>query len=539
MSSVSLPRAGHKNYAARFVLAILAALAFGDAASAVTRGELLNALFSTGLHYKEMERPLLPRGVPRGHRFAGAIGSAFQYGLISAGPREAGGIFSPDETIDGREAVRLALLMMGWGFEASLCESLAKSGFYGADDPIRSLAGEMYPPAPKRVIAEWDEPLGEAGRYAVMSWVRSCKKSVRWRKEFHCSGVSLLLCRQGTALPGVTRGRTGTPANSAAGGPLYIAAVAASRDEIEASIAFAAAAGRAAAPLFEICEAENAVAAVNGGFFAGERPVGTLLAGGAHGGRSVKGRPAVAWDRGGPLVFGDGSVRVGIRTASRYIPVTRFNAPPLADAVSLYTGITGAWAAGIAADAAVVSVRDGVSTGCAYGAENSDGFFPFPAGRELIAARGRAREALRDVVQGDSLRIISDWADPIFAEKDYMIQAGPLLLLDGTPQVFSDGSAKYGTGFLKKRHPRTIMGTDGDRIFWAVIDGRDPIHSLGATMEETRESAAALGLKSAINLDGGGSSQLVWRGVIANKPSEGRERPLPYAIIVKSNRQDR
>ncbi|MDR1021342.1 MAG: phosphodiester glycosidase family protein [Synergistaceae bacterium] len=35
------------------------------------------------------------------------------------------------------------------------------------------------------------------------------------------------------------------------------------------------------------------------------------------------------------------------------------------------------------------------------------------------------------------------------------------------------------------------------------------MHSLGATMEEARESAAALRLESAINLDGGGSSQLV------------------------------
>jgi exopolysaccharide biosynthesis protein len=77
------------------------------------------------------------------------------------------------------------------------------------------------------------------------------------------------------------------------------------------------------------------------------------------------------------------------------------------------------------------------------------------------------------------------------------------------------------------------MGTDGIRIFWIVIDGRDPIHSLGATMEEAKDAALALGLKSAINLDGGASSQLVWMGMTVNKPSGEKERLLPYAVIMR------
>jgi exopolysaccharide biosynthesis protein len=110
----------------------------------------------------------------------------------------------------------------------------------------------------------------------------------------------------------------------------------------------------------------------------------------------------------------------------------------------------------------------------------------------------------------------------------------------GTPRDFRDWRGKYRTGFLEKRHPRSIMGTDGKRVFWAVIDGRDPARSLGATMEGTSEIAQALGLSDAINLDGGGSSQLIWQGLTVNRPSEGKERPLPYGLMMKlkSGRQE-
>ena len=89
----------------------------------------------------------------------------------------------------------------------------------------------------------------------------------------------------------------------------------------------------------------------------------------------------------------------------------------------------------------------------------------------------------------------------------------------------------FKSDIIDKRHPRTIVGTDGNRLIWAVIDGRNAVHSLGTTMDETRWVAGALGLTTAVNMDGGGSSELIWRGIIANIPSDGKERPLPYAVL--------
>jgi exopolysaccharide biosynthesis protein len=138
---------------------------------------------------------------------------------------------------------------------------------------------------------------------------------------------------------------------------------------------------------------------------------------------------------------------------------------------------------------------------------------------------------MKELQPGSRAMIVTDWATPAFADCAYLIQAGPMLVESGSRV---SGHGGYRANFLKRRHPRTIMGTDGKRFVWAVIDGRNPIHSVGATIEETGRVAGLLGLQTAINLDGGGSSQMVWRDIIVNLPSEGRERPLPYAVLFHS-----
>ncbi|MDR0616049.1 MAG: phosphodiester glycosidase family protein [Synergistaceae bacterium] len=497
-----------------------------DASYAVTRAEFLDALFTTGLSYKNIEKPPLPKDVPRTHRFAGTIGSSLKYGLI---PAE--GNFMPDEAIDGREAVRLALMMMGFGFEASLCESFASMGLEG--DAIYSLAYGMKPPAPKRLIKGWTEPLDEKGRNSILSWTRSCKERVIWKKELQKDGINLMLYRQGTGLPESRAGLTGEFAGISAKRPVYIAAVIASQDEIDMTIAFAGT-RNGKADLSLIARKENASAAVNGGFFAGRHPAGAVLLDGVHAGKPVKGRPAVAWaQNNGAPIFGDGSVRVGIRAKSGYVPVTRFNSPPPADGAAIYASRVTGEASGIAPDSLVIKTRDGSVIRTWEASELGVDSFRIPPESEAVIARGRASEILSELEPGATLVLISDWIFPAFAGKDYLSQAGPMLISGGVPEDFRDWQGKYSAWFLKKRHPRTIMGTDGKRVFWAVIDGRDPARSLGATMEETREIAGALGLSDAINMDGGGSSQLIWQGLTVNRPSEGKERPLPYGLIMK------
>ena len=62
------------------------------------------------------------------------------------------------------------------------------------------------------------------------------------------------------------------------------------------------------------------------------------------------------------------------------------------------------------------------------------------------------------------------------------------------------------------------------------MDGRRPT-SVGTTMAETAAVAASLGLREAVNLDGGGSTTMAVGGELVNQPSGTAERPVADALV--------
>ncbi len=75
--------------------------------------------------------------------------------------------------------------------------------------------------------------------------------------------------------------------------------------------------------------------------------------------------------------------------------------------------------------------------------------------------------------------------------------------------------------FSTKREPRTIAckRQNGDLLL-VVVDGRQP-GSPGATLAEARALTRQLGCYTAVNFDGGGSSEMVAAGQVVSKPSNG------------------
>jgi exopolysaccharide biosynthesis protein len=91
------------------------------------------------------------------------------------------------------------------------------------------------------------------------------------------------------------------------------------------------------------------------------------------------------------------------------------------------------------------------------------------------------------------------------------------------------GDTPYGDG--ADPNPRTSVGLSQDvrYLYVVVIDGRQPGYSVGTTSVETADIMIAFGAYTAINLDGGGSTDLVedngHSGArIVNKSSGGAER---------------
>lgn len=70
-----------------------------------------------------------------------------------------------------------------------------------------------------------------------------------------------------------------------------------------------------------------------------------------------------------------------------------------------------------------------------------------------------------------------------------------------------------------------------------VVDGRQPEHSDGMSLPELTAVLESLGATEAVNLDGGGSSIMVVKGVPVSRPSDaGGERAVVNALAVVRDR---
>lgn len=102
------------------------------------------------------------------------------------------------------------------------------------------------------------------------------------------------------------------------------------------------------------------------------------------------------------------------------------------------------------------------------------------------------------------------------------------LTVNGKNRI-SEGNGGYGL------HPRTAIGqTAKGEVLMLVIDGRQPLHSVGATMKDCQDILVSYGAINSAALDGGSSSIMYYDGAIQTKPSNGTTygRYLPSAWVV-------
>lgn len=83
-------------------------------------------------------------------------------------------------------------------------------------------------------------------------------------------------------------------------------------------------------------------------------------------------------------------------------------------------------------------------------------------------------------------------------------------------------------------HPRTLLGYNDDYLFIVVVDGRQK-GKPGMTFYQAATLMIKFGCKYAINLDGGGSSRMLYKGTVANHPTENRAVDNVIAIYLKSD----
>ncbi|HOC24736.1 MAG TPA: phosphodiester glycosidase family protein [bacterium] len=106
-----------------------------------------------------------------------------------------------------------------------------------------------------------------------------------------------------------------------------------------------------------------------------------------------------------------------------------------------------------------------------------------------------------------------------YAEILTAIGGGPTLLKNGQVRISYDEEVFWGSGVgADNRDPRTAVGyTPGHHVLLMVVDGRQAA-SEGATLAELAAMLLELGCVEAMNLDGGGSTQMSIGATLVNRP---------------------
>ncbi|MDU2063687.1 MAG: phosphodiester glycosidase family protein [Sporomusaceae bacterium] len=151
------------------------------------------------------------------------------------------------------------------------------------------------------------------------------------------------------------------------------------------------------------------------------------------------------------------------------------------------------------------------------------------SGSVVLSAHGTAAKAMESLKVGDVVTIEQSLGD-VFNKAPFAIGAGPTLVRDG--KVFLTTTAEeFPDDIAIGRAPRTALGvTKDNHVLLVVVDGRHA--SKGYTLGELANFMKELGAVDAMNFDGGGSSDMVVKDEVKNKPSDGQERLVGDALIL-------
>ena len=116
---------------------------------------------------------------------------------------------------------------------------------------------------------------------------------------------------------------------------------------------------------------------------------------------------------------------------------------------------------------------------------------------------------------------------------------GPALLIDGAVQTDLQNVAidhNMGNRGIDGDNPRTAIGVLGpNHLAFVVVDGRSPGYSEGVTLAELATILKGLGAETAYNLDGGGSSTMVYSGDLVNNPlGKAQERGTSDILYIEA-----
>ena len=264
-------------------------------------------------------------------------------------------------------------------------------------------------------------------------------------------------------------------------------------------------------PLTQLAQGEQALVAINGGFFNRVRrlPLGALRSNGRWLSGPILNRGVVAWEERGLPRFGRLRLEEWVSDGrGRRLALVALNSGYVQRGISRYTADWGPGYRALSGNETGLLLQNNRVDRRLGSRELEQGVALAP-GTTLLVARGGAELPWGE---GEALSFSSRPSDPL-GRASFVLGGGPLLLQNGR-NVLNGSAEGFSPAFLSQGAPRTVVASDGRQIWLLTLQGTQ---DSGPTLGETASLLQQLGLRDALNLDGGSSTGLVMGGALAVK----------------------
>lgn len=286
---------------------------------------------------------------------------------------------------------------------------------------------------------------------------------------------------------------------------------------------------------------QGALSGINGTYFSGGgRPLGVLVVDGEIVSCPINDRTAlILTDKNRALIDNIAFEGYFLKDKKKY-SITSVNEPHASRKdVVLYTrrygGLTGSTAKGYELKVEKGKIID-TKLGNSLIPEN---------GYILSVGESLAEFLSQKVAPGDKIETVLNLIPYTAALKKgeevvHVIGGGPRLVRAGQVYI-SKYEEKFKKDIAQGRAARTAAGVtaDGDLLFVTVDglprnkDNRSSNSSIGMSLTELAYFMSSLGVKDAINFDGGGSTSMIVKDEVVNRPVDGALRQVSNAILFK------
>ena len=270
-----------------------------------------------------------------------------------------------------------------------------------------------------------------------------------------------------------------------------------------------------------IAQRENAIAAINGGYFKPQTgvPLGTLMI-------NKKMYTGPIYDRVAMGIFDEGygmarvQLKATIDTNIGGLKIDNINQPRMLSTHTIvYTPDWGEFSPPCPKYGKQITVSNGKLLRTSYGSSQipKDGFVVVGPEKTIDTIVKAKRFTL-------NIKMNPDWKNV-----NHIISGGPYLIKNG--DIYVDMSAQK-LSAIGGRNPRTAIGyTRDNHLIMLTADGREG-SSIGLTLMELASLMKEFGCVNAMNLDGGGSTVMYVKGQVVNKPAVQGGIPLSHTLTV-------